>query len=206
MSSNNWVIKCLAMLWVQARWLSKLDLGPAIKEQVDPADTWLSTTQSLSLFSDSLLVERVSRIREKNDPINKHTLCLRGKKLLLDVCLVTGCSLPQKLVTKCMVRDHYTVMCFKHLTNSHVLGLLLTSKDSATLLYDIFHIMGIGSFLPRHVKPRRSHLAPDTSPASGTISPSRCRRIIDHHFEKAEFKLGSTIVMVKPLCPCISLN
>jgi hypothetical protein len=93
MSSNNWTVKCLATLRVQARWSSKLDLRPTIKEPVDPADTWLSTTKSLGFFSDSPLVEWMSRIREENDPVGKDFLCLRGKELLLNMCVKPAAGL-----------------------------------------------------------------------------------------------------------------
>ena len=69
----------------------------------------------------------------------------------------------QKLITKSMIRNNHTMTCFKLPTDFSVLGSLLTSKDSATLLYDVFIIMGTSSFIPKHTTPRRSHLAPDTA-------------------------------------------
>ena len=76
MLSNNWAVECLATLWVQARWLSKLNLGPVLEEPVDPVGRWLPTTKILSLLLDSMLAERVCSIREKDNPVNKHLLCL----------------------------------------------------------------------------------------------------------------------------------
>ena len=49
-----------------------------------------------------------------------------------------------------MIRNNHPMMCLELLTNICVSGLLLTSKDPATLLYDAFNIMGISGFLPRH--------------------------------------------------------
>jgi hypothetical protein len=138
---NDWVIKCLATLWVQARWLSKLDLGPMLEEPVNPIDTWLLAAKSLSPFLNTLLIERMCCVREKDDPVNENPLCLWGEELFPNRYLAKRYRVSQRLVMEGMIGDIHIIAGFKLLANICILGFFLTSKNFAAFLYDLFNIM-----------------------------------------------------------------
>jgi len=191
MVSNNWAIKCLATLWVHAGWSSELDLRPTVKEPVDPASTWLPATKSLSLFPDSPLVERMCHIRKKHNPVNEYLLCLRGKKLLLNMCLLASPRNRLQRVWLGTTTPWCALSCWQ---TSVYLGCSWPARIlQPSCMMPSISWASVAFFLGIHTIHRRSHLAPDTAMVMVVWPINKVDML---HLKSVEFKPASTIVTV----------
>jgi hypothetical protein len=147
---HNRFVEGLGTFRIQTRWPPKLDLWVTLKKVNDPGFAWLLLTENLGLLPDCPLAEGVASLGQEFDPINKHSLCLWGEKLLVDMSLSRGDVFAMKTVANSVVRKSNTGASLDFVNGVQDIGFDLGTKLGACLLNEHFNVRADRNSSRRH--------------------------------------------------------